>query len=69
MCNTEIEKKKEKVKELEIRERNNTNEVVFNKDYVVVEKDNGSIQERQQVVVEKDNKNTNKNTNKNKEKK
>lgn len=34
MCNTEIEK------ELEIRERNNTNEVVFNKDYVVVEKDN-----------------------------
>ena len=28
---------------------------IDNKDYVVVEKDNGSIQERQQVVVEKDN--------------
>lgn len=39
--------------------------VVFNKDYLVVEKDNGSTPQRQQVVVEKDNKNTNKNTNKN----
>lgn len=37
--------------------------VVFNKDYLVVEKDNGSISQIPQVVSEKDNKNTNKNTN------
>ena len=37
--------------------------VVFNKDYLVAEKDNGSIQKRPRVVAEKDNKNTNKNTN------
>lgn len=37
--------------------------VVFNKDYVVYEEDNGSISQIPQVVVEKDTKNTNKNTN------
>lgn len=37
--------------------------VVFNKDYLVTEKDNGSIPQRQQVVADKDNKNTTKNTN------
>lgn len=39
--------------------------VVFNKDYLVYEKDNGSISQIPQVVHEKDNKNTNKNTKEN----
>lgn len=37
--------------------------VVFNKDYLVVDKDNGGIYQRLGVVVENDTKNTNKNIN------